>query len=777
MKKIITCILAASLLSTCVVYPASAIETLAEKPAEDAIVYTEKLAVSNEPGTNELEAIIKAVKPKLDVPEECKEFNWNYTAPNYARSAYWRMSWYDNTGNKQVNVTSDANGNITSYSFYDYSVQTRVIELPEFTKAKLAETASAFLQKLCPTQASKMKLVSSRAAGLFSKNFIYEFVRYENGIIVPDNTATVNVNYVTGKPVSLNLNFDSDVSFDNTDIISIEQAKEKLQQEQKMQLSYRLKNEYEDGELIERKAYLIYTPEKYYLSVDATTGELYTERDSWTVANKSESVLGSTGGLFGDMAESEDAAQEGGEYVLSPEELEQLEVLENLISRQEAIDVILTNKYLYIDPSATAVEANLVQKNGYNYISSKELNNENKREYQWNIYFSAPYYESKKENGYFSPYMSAIVDAQNGEIVSFSANVPGYGYYSAAKDVEIPENKYTEEQAQSIFCEFAKTVVPQKLENTRVSSVYDAVVIKYTEPDENGNTYGIYRSSNINCVRVNEGVDFTYNNITGSVDRVTGKVTRFSYTWYDDVVFESPSDAISPEEAYSILLDSDGFGLNYEINSNYTYNQYLAEKQSGYIDTNELYDAQKYTRLVYSGYDYLSTTVSALDGNIINYSGNIVERQKDINYTDISSHWAKDAIQTLCDLGFGFEGTEFAPDSDITLSEYMKLLNSFGKYLQKMSIEDEEFESPLTRTQAVKYIIDSAGYYKIATLPDIFITDFADNSELKREDTGFIAIARGLGLVEGSANMFRPYDNITRAEAVTLVFKLVKLSD
>ena len=271
--------------------------------------------------------------------------------------------------------------------------------------------------------------------------------------------------------------------------------------------------------------------------------------------------------------------------------------------------------------------------------------------------------------------------------------------------------------------------------------------------------------------------DFTYNNISGSVDRVTGKVTRFLYTWYDDVIFESPADAITPEQAYKVLLDSDGFGLNYEINSNYTYNQYLAEKENGYIDSDELYDAQKYTRLVYSGYDYLSTTVSAIEGNIINYSGNTVKREKDIVYSDIADHWAKDDIQKLSDLGIGFDGTEFAPDSEITLTEYMYLLNSFGKYLQKMSFEDEQADMPITRTQAVKYIIDSAGYYKIATLPDIFITDFADNSELKRADTGFIAIARGLGLVEGSANMFRPYDNITRAEAITLIFKLVKLSD
>lgn len=775
MKKIITYISAFAITFTSAVYPVCASVTLAEETAEDAVFYQEKQNKTNEPGTAELEKIIKIVKPKLSVPEECTEFSWNYNAPNYTREASWRMTWYDKAGNKEVNVSCDPNGNITSYSLYDYSVPSRGIALPEFTKEELAKTAFSFLEKLCPGEATKMKLVSSRASSLYSRNFIYTFARYENGVIVPDNTVSVSVNYVTGVPVSLNLVFDRDVTFEYTENINIEQAKEKLLNEQKMNLSYRLKNEYKDGKIAERKAYLIYTPEKSYLSVDANTGEVYTQRDSWTVANKSEPGTGSSNGLFGDMVESEDSAAEM-EYQLSAEELEQLSVLENLISRQQAIDAVLKNEYLYIDPSATAVEAQLVKKNGYTYRSIETNYDESNNEYQWNIYFSAPYYESKKENGYFNPYMNAVVDAKDGTIISYSANVPGYGYF--ATDVtKIPENKYTQEQAQNIFCEFAKALIPEKLANTRVSSVSDAVVINYTEPDKDGNTFAMFRSSNINCVRVNEGIDFTYNNISGSVDRVTGKVTRFSYTWYDDVIFESPADAITPEQAYKVLLDSDGFGLNYEINSNYTYNQYLAEKENGYIDSDELYDAQKYTRLVYSGYDYLSTTVSAIEGNIINYSGNTVKREKDIVYSDIADHWAKDDIQKLSDLGIGFDGTEFAPDSEITLTEYMYLLNSFGKYLQKMSFEDEQADMPITRTQAVKYIIDSAGYYKIATLPDIFITDFADNSELKRADTGFIAIARGLGLVEGSANMFRPYDNITRAEAVTLIFKLVKLSD
>ncbi|MBQ8758665.1 MAG: amidohydrolase family protein, partial [Clostridia bacterium] len=49
-----------------------------------------------------------------------------------------------------------------------------------------------------------------------------------------------------------------------------------------MALSYRLKTEYDDeGNLTSRKAYLVYTPTLSYVSVDAESGKVYTERNTW----------------------------------------------------------------------------------------------------------------------------------------------------------------------------------------------------------------------------------------------------------------------------------------------------------------------------------------------------------------------------------------------------------------------------------------------------------------------------------------------------------------
>ena len=37
-------------------------------------------AAKNEPTTEEMERMIKLVKPRLDIPEEASEFSWNYNA-------------------------------------------------------------------------------------------------------------------------------------------------------------------------------------------------------------------------------------------------------------------------------------------------------------------------------------------------------------------------------------------------------------------------------------------------------------------------------------------------------------------------------------------------------------------------------------------------------------------------------------------------------------------------------------------------------------------------
>lgn len=784
MKKWIALTAAFSLAVSALAQPIAAAVANETPAAEKAGSYSAEGTVS-EPTTEDMERLLKTVKPKLPIPEDCVNFTWNYNAPSYYRTASWSFVWSNSDYTVTARVSCDDAGNITGYSLYRRDTLRGACRLPQFTKAQLAETAAASLAALCPQAAPHMRLTSSRSGGLYAHNFLYTFTRYENDVIVPEQTAVVTVDYLTGELSALSCNYNVNVPFAQESVLTAEQAKERLAAEQTMQLSYRLKNEYDDnGNLTERKAYLVYTPTKSYLAIDAVTGDIYTERNTWSVVSSDNGASGGDGSfLFAENAMKDEAA-EAEEYKLSEQELAQLEVLSNLITKQQAVDAVLKNEKLAIDPSANAVVATLIREDdAYAPHPLTAGADEHEPTYVWRISFSAPYNENAAQYDYYEPYMYARVDAATGTILSFNASVPDYSYYVNDQRSETPPTPvYSAEQARDIFRAFAESQIPEKMALTRLSSEDDRVVIDY---QKNGTELlydrPVYRCTRVNFVRVNEGVDFSYNDVRGEVDRVTGKVTSFGYSWFDDVEFESPDDAITPETAYRVLLDSDGFGLNYEINSNYTYNQYLAEKAQGYVDLNTLYETEQYTRLVYSGYAYGCTTVAALSGELVTYAGTpYAAPTSGYRYDDIDGHWAESEIRMLADLDIGFDGGSFLPDSAITVNEFVQLMNQLGAYSDMADSadgSDGSSDAPISRTQAVKYLIDAAGYAKIAAMPDIFITDFADNSELLREDVGFIAIARGMGLVQGDALLFRPYDSLTRAEAVTCLVNFVKLSE
>ena len=63
---------------------------------------------------------------------------------------------------------------------------------------------------------------------------------------------------------------------------------------------------------------------------------------------------------------------------------------------------------------------------------------------------------------------------------------------------------------------------------------------------------------------MNEGLEYTYNGIYGKVDGVTGKIYSYRYNWDENVEFESPTNAMSKEEAYKAYSNKDKwYGITY----------------------------------------------------------------------------------------------------------------------------------------------------------------------------------------------------------------------
>ncbi len=777
MKKFISLLTCSAMLFSSL----TAFANTAELATEDIESFaSEKASAVNEPTSEKLEEVIKKVRPLIDVPEEFEEFSWDFNDGSYYSLPSWNLSWTDGeTG--EVFVRCDSEGRITSFSRYNYN-KPYGANLPQNAPDAFLDTALAFIKKTAPYIADTQLVADALPiTSLFSNTYTYRFTRYENGIPVPDNTVSVTVNHNTGEVESFGTSFANGIEFNSEKpAITPEKAKEILSENQKMVLSYRLKSEYDEetGKLKSRNAFLVYTPEKSYISVDAYTGKVYTERNTWFVNEKGGGMGSSSNNkLMMDSAVTEESASAvkdaGYRYQLTEKELEQLGVLDSLISKDEAIAVITKNDALYIDKNATAVSATLNKDYGDEkpiILKSEDGSEKEEEQYVWNITFTAPSSESSK---YSYSRMYAVVDANDGTLISYSATLPDHWYYTENK-LEIPKLNYSFEQAQKIAESFLEDLQPEKFESSRLTDSWEHSPIKYVLT-EDGKSNPVYGVKTFRFTRVNEGIDFTYNNLSCDVDLVSGKITQYSYSWYDDIEFESPKNVISDKEALNALYSYDGFGINYEVNSDYTYNKYLLDVNKGeYIDYNELYETNTYSRAVYSAYAPGTTVIRAADGVMIYYSGEEYKKTSAYVYSDIQGHWAEETIKRFSYAGIGFEGEKFMPDSTLTGDELTQLFQQARLYAYSDSFTLGE--GNVTRADAVKYIITALGYYEIALLRDVFITDFADNTDLLAEDVGFIAIAKGFKIVDGDGNTFRPYDKLTRAEALELIKKVIDSS-
>lgn len=750
MKKILSGILSAGLAVSLLISPVNA----AVLAVEDEIIEKDSGFTYDEPTPEMMEEMIKRVRPMIDVPEEYSEFSWDFYGGSGYSPARWTFFWSDNE-NGEISAECDIEGRITSFNRYSYN-RNRNAALPSVSPEELQPIAEAFIKKTAPhLKDMDLRLENVNYASVFyNHSYTYIFTRYENDIPVPENTVQVQVNHITKEVDSFYSRINTDVEFKKIEnIISEDKAKEILSEKQSMKLSYRMKTEYDDdGNITERKAYLVYSPEVSYVSVDAENGEVYLERSTW---QKLTAGSGSINGVLMDSSASKEEAAESedgnGRYVLTEEELEQLRVLESLISKDEATKVILENEDLYIAENAYVSDARLTKR--YDYARPLSEDGKEEEKYVWNLTFMTP--------GETYLGMNAVVDASNGELISFYADLP-YVYHYEEYEIEAPELKYTREQAIEIASEFIKKQQPEKFESVVYSNCSDYAPLKYIE-NENGDTTTIYRAGRINFVRQNEGVDFTYNSFNMGVDLATGKVTRYSYTWYDDVVFESPKDAVNAKDALMSLYSYDGFGLNYEINANYTY---IDGKYNSVSSEN-------YSRAVYSAYALQTTTIRAIDGKMVDYNGEeIIPDAFTGEYSDMQNHWAKETVKRFTWIGYGPKGDLFRPNDKMSGSDFISLCENVRIYGD--SVETAKLES-LSRMDAVKIIIDYLGYGKIAALEDVFITDFADNSDFEEGDIGYAAIARGFGLIEGDGENFRPYDTLTRAEALTIIENVIEL--
>ena len=696
-----------------------------------------------------LTKVILKVKQSISIPKECSVFNYDYYTYNYGQGE-WNLRWNSIDESKYIYVNCDNDGNIISYHEYHHSNKRESVQL-KYLKSELESTALNYLGEIYPDLKGHFQLLNSGYNGSYENSYYYTYQRVENGITMPDNTVTISVSAADKSLTSLSSNLIFGVKIpDAKKEISRDKAIAILKDNLKMELGYYNKVVTLADGTEKTKAYLAYTPNTSYISVDAKTGTVYTTRNEWRYT----STEGASAKDKGDGSLSNGLTQE---------EINKIEEMSDLISKEKAISIITENKYLLLDSTAKAVTATLTQQ--VNYLPKKEGN---KTTYYWNVSFADPREPDYAINDVYRAHANARINAETGEIVSFSANTKSADYENPT-DLAKYKYLYTEAKCQEIFETFVNSVNGERFKQTKLTGTFESYILAYNDTRQLVGGLG-YRYD-----RFNEDIPYTYNYIYGDVDKVTGKVYSYGYSWNENVEFESPKGAISAQEAYDSFINLDGFEVVYEYNTINTYDLSVT-KTDNYYYSEDAYSVDYEVRLVYSIEGISPKIISPFTKKQLDYNGDEVKTAVTITeYTDIKDSPYQRSIQLLSDIGLGYSKTKFLPNNKVAVSDLIQFTQAAGLNFDE-SLRKEIFSDYyVSRQTFAKYIGYLLGLKDIASIPGIFTTGFMDETKIEKDYIGYVAIAKGLTLLDADAEgKFNPQAWITRGEAADIIIRLLQ---
>lgn len=748
MKKFVATLLAGMILASSI--PSVGLADAGDNLAEDVMPVKSTQDVSADSSQDKtaenMEKALLTVKSKIDIPTEYSEFNYYFYDSYMPTDDAWRFVWTTPDGNSVINISCDKNYHITYY--YKYNYTDRQSGIANYLKSELKPKADEFIVKIAPELKKKYEFVSADYESVYSGNYVYKYQRKENGVAFPDNTINVSVNSITGEVTAATINWLYDKAVPSgTAKITKEEAAKIIRQNMKMELVYKsdFTGIYDKNGKRKTRAYLVYQPSQSYISVDAKNGIVYNESSEWIYNGRA---------ALNEAEEKSMDTFDGGAATLTENEIAKIQELSKLISKDKAIEIVKSNDSLYLDPNLKSFTASL----------SKINETDGKASYVWYINMNDPRkidYSNENED-YYRAYAHAAVDAISGKIISFYASLKTY-YNDKDKKWESIDIKYNLDQARDILEKFLKTQISSKFKNSKLAKSFEDYVLYYT--DLNKPVYGGY---SFTYNRTNEGVEYPYDYIYGSVDGVSGKIYSYGYFWNDNVEFESTEGIISPEEAMDYYLANKGFDLKYEIK---IINQ-LDESRD--IDYKDAYKMDYEIRLVYRP-DVIPQYISPHTGEQLNYDGTVYKEKLPYYYNDITDPVKYRNVLLLADMGLGFEGDSFQPDKAITVGEFNKLLSDIG-YGYYNKDEDTQSGNAITREEAAMTIISRMGLEKISKLSGIYKTGFADEASIRSDYIGAVALAKAMGLMEADfMNNFNPGKELCRLDAVNLIIKFINL--
>ncbi len=333
----------------------------------------------------------------------------------------------------------------------------------------------------------------------------------------------------------------------------------------------------------------------------------------------------------------------------------------------------------------------------------------------------------RKENAY----AYGELDAATGEILSFFCNP------NETRETAVITSAQAEQAAKSLA---------EKTAGDKICKM----VISIEQKDE--------LTQEIAYLEMINGIPYLDSGMNITVDKTSGTVTNYSADWNkEEIAFEGTENVIANNMAHKVYSD----GCEYEL-------AYVDISTGDAIPYSQ--DGKPYEYVLVYQITKKHYCVDAYTGAFFTEKGE-TEKEPAAAYEDLKGHWAEDAINTLIDNGYlEIDENNFRPNDSITYKEARNIMRSAGIY----NVFGESNDKTMTREEAVKAMMCSAGYEKAGAISGIYVPVFGDWNDIAEENRGYIALAKGFGIISGDQNgYFNPKANMTRGAFAVMVYNYI----
>lgn len=701
-------------------------------------------AAESSDSADRLAAVTGKVKDALALnTEKYKNFNGQLTEGELAPT--WRLSWSGEDGS--LEITASESGKILSYYRLneDEGQDNVPLSLPKSDLAKAKNAAAAFLKRVLTSSETVDLDASDKTNSLGQTRYYFRGTIRLNGYPSPLSfSLAVRASDYT---VTQFHRDDAETGYIGTvPAASFQMQQSAVEPLLRNTLSLRLEYVLDEGKQSAVLRYLPNTIDSFY--VDDASGKLVNLSDLYE-------ELGKYGNTFGEM-EDADAGPSAGANSGSLTQAEQLgaDKLKGTLSKEA------------LDQKAKAISALGLDSYTLASVSYREEESVNGAL----VIIARLSYAKRADER--TLYRWVTLNAKTGELMAVSSS-----------------RLWNDEDSKKVGEETARKTAEAFL--TAQQKEHFALCAAYTGDSASHSENGAYGVWSFQYARQENGYFFPANQFSIGIDAMDGSVSAYSQAWSEDVSFDSPDGIISMEQAVSTYFKT------FQITKGYV----AVPQKLDLSDPEYAPLAEMGYRALYSlklGWqmtvpDKSATGIDAKTGEPIVWTA---ENNGPLQYSDLTGHSAKNAVETLADYGIGYMGGKFHPDKTLTQLDLVALLASTQgiqidpdnladgdadrAYRETYSMgalrkEDRSDNQPLSQIDVIKILLDAGGYGPAAQLQGIYRTDFSDESSIPENLLGYAALAQAMNVAQSDGSgRLNPSQPATRGDASVMLLAFMQ---